>query len=148
VAVAPEGAFARLSAAINRPKKRALGVFKLESEFVGIVRSGEFEIWERREHAIHAIGRMRGRRGGTRIDVRFVLTPRARVLGAAFFGLYALLAVGFALQPGDPGRTATNVFVLVLGAATVAGIFIAGTRKQRADLRSFIDRLFADLPRI
>jgi len=148
VSVAPEGALARLSSAINRPKKRALGLFKLENEFVGVVRASEFEIWERRQHAIHARGRMRGRRGGTRIEMRFVLPTRQRVLVMVFFALYAALALGLTFQPTAPAETGTRVIAAIAGALAIALIFFVGARRQRADLRAFVERLFGDLPRI
>lgn len=148
LSVAPEGALARLSSAINRPKKRVLGLLKLENEFIGVVRVGEFEIWERRQHAIHARGRVRGRRGGTCIEIRFVISTGSRILLAVFFALYVALAVGFTVQPAESIDARTKVLGAIAGAATLALIFVAGALRQRADLRVFVERLFSDVARM
>jgi len=144
VGISPAGALARLSSAINRPKRRSLGVFKLENEFLGRVNATEFEIWERGQHAIHARGHVRGRRAGTRIEMRFVLSTRARILLPVFAVLYALLSLGFAL--GDPAQAGVKIAVALAGALLIALIFLAGALRQRADLRRFVERLFADTP--
>ena len=101
VAIAPEGALVRVSQAINRPKRRSLGIFKMENEFVGVVADGGFEIWERGQRAVHARAQVRARRGGTRIELRFLLPVYTRVLVVLFFVLYAAVAAGIALLPPD-----------------------------------------------
>ena len=148
VSVAPEGALARLASAINRPKRRALGLFKLESEFLGSVRANEFEIWERGQHAIHARGKVKGRRGGTRIEMRFVLSTRARVLMAIFVLLYGALALEFVLRPGETAEIAAKAAVAIGGLGVIGLIFFIGARRQQADLRAFVERVFGDLTRI
>ncbi len=145
VRIAPEGVVARVAAAINRPARRSLGVFKLENEFVGVVRPGEFEIWERRQHAIHARGRIDARRGGTRISATFVLSGRSRVLLAAFAVLYVLLSLDLAARDPALALPVPPSVVLVAGALVIATVFAAGARKQRADLHRFVSRLFADV---
>lgn len=146
--VAPERALALLSSAINRPKKRALGLFKLENEFVGVVRTADFEIWERRQHAVHARGRVRARRGGTRIEILFALSTRSRILLTVFFALYVTVAIGFAIQPEESIDARTKVLVAIAGAATIAAFFVAAARRQHSDLRVFVERLFGDLARM
>ena len=146
VRIAPEGVRARLARSINRPKKRALGLFKMENEYLGRVREHEFEIWERGQHAVHARGRVRGRRGGTRIEARFVLPARTRVLLPVFFALYLTVALGIALR--DPRDLAAKTVVAALGALLIGAIFALGAARQRADLRTFLERVFGDVPRI
>src|SRR3989442_1617942 len=102
VAIAPAAALTRVSGAINRKRQRAFGILKTQNEYVGHVGDDGFEIWERQQRAVHAIGRVIGQRGGARIEVSFVLPMRTRVLIAVFFALYAAVAAGIAVRsPGD-----------------------------------------------
>ena len=146
VAIAPEAALARIALAINRPKKRAFGIFKLQNEYVGVVGDREFEIWERQKRAVHALGSVQARPGGARLDIRYVMGKRTPVLVAVFFVLYAAAAFGFSQLDPDPAITAAEIVVAFIGAAIMAGIFAAGAAQQRAELKAFIERLFADLP--
>ena len=104
LAIAPDGARQLIAAAINRPKKRAFGVLKTENEYVGFVRDDVFEIWERQGRAIHMLGTIRGRRGGSRVEIRLVLPRIRKILVGVFFALYALAAAGIAGN-GGPGET-------------------------------------------
>ncbi|MEK7863048.1 MAG: hypothetical protein AAB295_07275, partial [Chloroflexota bacterium] len=122
MAIAPEGAIARVSAGINRRPKRSFGVLKTENEYVGVVRESEFEIWERNQRAVHAIGRIGGRRGGSRIELRFAIPPRTRALLLGFFALYAVVAAGLAQQ--GPGAVISIEEV----AAATAGDFRFGNQ--------------------
>src|SRR2546430_13632534 len=101
VGTAPSGALARISAAINRRPKRILGVLKVENEYVGHVHGDSFEVWERRQRAIHAVGTVKSRDGGSHIEVRFVVPARTRVLIVLFFALYAVVAAGLALRSSE-----------------------------------------------
>ena len=148
VAIAPEGALRTVAAAINRPKKRAFGIFKTENEYVGFIREDTFEIWERQGRAIHGYGSIRGRRGGSRIEVRFEVPLRTRVLVGIFFALYLVVSVGIATQPPRTDVAAEEIAIGLIGAAVLAAIFAAGAAKQRADLRRFLDRVFGDVARI
>jgi len=148
LAIAPDGALQRIAAAINLPKKRSFGIFKLQNEFVGFIREDTFEIWERQGRAIHGYGRIRGRRGGSRIDVRPALPPRTKVLIGIFFSLYALVAAGIATQPPESDVGLEELIIAAAGAAVLALIFMASAAKQRADLRRFIDQVFDDVTRI
>ena len=141
VPVPPDAAVARVRDAINRPPKRALGVLKVENEYVGVVTRDEFEIWERRQSAIHAVGRVRARGRGSRVGVEFHVTPRTRVLAVLFFVLYVLAAVQFLAYRGSVG--ALDVLVALAGAALTGGFFALSARRQRADLRSFLERVYA-----
>jgi hypothetical protein len=145
--LAPEAALARVNLAINRPRKRAFGVFKLQNEYVGVVGPQEFEIWERQKRAVHALGSVRAQRGGSRIDVRFGIGRRTPFLVGTFFVLYAAVALGISRLDPEPVVTAGEIAVALIGAAILAGIFAAGAARQRAELQAFIERLFADLPR-
>ena len=148
VGIAPEAALARVAAAINRPRKRAFGVFKNQNEYVGVVTTGEFEIWERQQRAVHALGSIRGRHGGSRLEVRFGVGRRTPVLIVVFFVLYTAAALGISRLSPDPDLSAGEFAVAVAGAVMLATIFALFAGRQRADLQAFIERLFADLPRI
>jgi hypothetical protein len=148
VAVAPEGALKRIAAAINRPKKRAFGIFKTANEYVGFVREDSFEIWERHQRAVHARGEVRPRRGGSTITVRAAIRPETRVLLVVFFVLYAIGVLTIATSGSDPGVSATELAVGIAGAAVLSLTFFAAARKQRSDLYALVERTFSDVPRI
>jgi len=148
LSIAPEGALARIADGLNRRPKRMFGILKTEDEFVGAVRDGRFEIWERRKQAVHAVGSVQARPGGTRIELRFILPIRTRVLLALFFVLYILVALGIALRPPDTVLSVEELLIAALGAAVVGGVFLAGARTQQAALRAFIEGRLADLPRL
>jgi hypothetical protein len=148
VAIAPASALAKLASAINRPKKRAFGVLKTQSEYVGFVRDDTFEVWERQGRAIHALGTIRGRRGGSRVEVRLVLPRIRKIIIGIFFGLYALVAAGIATQPPRTDIGIEEVAIAVGGAVLLAAIFAASAARQRADLRRFLEQTFSDVPRL
>jgi hypothetical protein len=148
VAIAPAGAIAKIASAINRPKKRAFGVLKTESEFVGFTRDETFEIWERQGRAIHGLGTIRGRRGGSRVEVRIVLPRIRKVVIAVFYVLYALVALGIATQPPKPDVSIEEIATAVGGAVLLAAIFAASAARQRADLKGFLERTFSEAPRL
>ncbi|HEV8670039.1 MAG TPA: hypothetical protein VGS01_04810 [Candidatus Limnocylindria bacterium] len=148
VAIAPEGALQRIAAAINRPKKRAFGIFKITNEYVGFIRGDTFEIWERQQRAVHARGAVRGRRGGSRIELHLAMPGRTRVLIATFFLLYVVAAAGLAFRDEGPLNAVEHLVIAVGGGLAIAAIFRLATTRQRTDLRVFVDGLFRDLPRI
>jgi hypothetical protein len=147
VGIAPAGALMRVAGAINRRPKRALGIFKTENEYVGRVWDDGFEIWERRQRAVHASGRVRARHGGTRVELRFVVPAVTRLLIVLFFGLYAAAAAGIGLR-NDGALSVEDLTIAGLGAASVGLVFVLAAGRQRADLRRFMQGLFAELPRI
>jgi hypothetical protein len=148
VAAAPQGALTRISAGINRKPKRLLGVLKVENEYVGYVHGDRFEIWERRQRAVHAVGTVQPRGGGSHIEVRFVLPTRTRALVAVFFALYAAVTAGLALGSSNDAVVVEKLLVAALGALALVVIFVAAALRQRSDLHGFVERLFADVPRI
>jgi hypothetical protein len=148
LAIAPQGALDRISAAINVRSKRAFGVLKTANEFVGVVGASEFEIWERQKRAVHARGRVEPRQRGTRLAVDFVMPLRTRVLIGLFFALYAIVSLGIATQPPDVAVSASELVVAALGAIALVVLFLAGARSQRSDLAGFLERTFADVRRI
>jgi hypothetical protein len=148
LAIAPDGALQRIAAAINRPKKRAFGVLKTENEYVGFIRDGVFEIWERQNRAIAARGTIRGRRGGSRIGMRLAPRRLTKILVGLFFALYALVAAGIATQPPRPDISVEDVLISLLGAVLLAAIFAASAARQRADLQRFLERTFSDVARL
>jgi hypothetical protein len=147
-AIAPDAALRRIASAINLPKRRALGIFKTHNEYVGFIRDDMFEVWERQGRAVHAVGTVRARRGGSRIDVRVMLPGPTRVLIALFFVLYWVAAIGIAT--GSPGSSITleELAIAAGGAAIMVAIFAASARKQTADLRGLVDAIFREVPRI
>jgi hypothetical protein len=148
VATAPPAVLTRISAAINRRPKRVFGVLKIENEYVGYVHAERFEIWERRQRAVHAVGTVGARRGGSHIEVRFILPMRTRVLVVLFFALYAVVAVGLALRSPEDAVTTQELLAAVSGAVVLGAIFIVAAVRQRADLRRFVERIFGDVPPI
>jgi hypothetical protein len=148
IAIAPDGALRLVASAINRPKKRAFGVLKTENEYVGFILGDSFEIWERRGRAVHARGSVGGRRGGTRVAVRFALPAFTKVLVGLFFVLYALAAAGIATRPPGTGVSAVEILIALAGAGALAAVFAAGAARQRADLSGFLERTFSEVPRL
>ena len=148
LSIAPQGALDRISANINRRGKRALGLLKTENEFVGVVAGHEFEIWERQKRAVHARGRFAARARGSRLEVRFFVPLRTRVLLGVFFVLYAAVAVGIATRPEEPSVSGPEVFITLAGAAVLVALFVTGARSQRADLRAFLANVFDGVARI
>lgn len=148
VAIAPAAGLTRVAGAINRKRQRVLGILKTQNEYVGHVGDDRFEIWERQQRAVHAFGRVIGQRGGTRIEVRFGLPLRTRVLIAVFFGLYFVVAIGIASRPPETIGSLEELIVAIGGAALLVGIFVLAARRQRADLRAFVEGVFTDVPRI
>ena len=148
VATAPEATLARISLGINRRPKRLLGVLKVENEYIGYIRGSDFEIWERRQRAVHAVGNVEPRKGGSHIAVRFIVPTRTRVLVVMFFVLYGVVVAGLAIRSADDAVTAQEVVAAVLGGIVVGVIFVAAALRQRSDLRSFVARLLGDLPQI
>jgi len=148
VAIAPAGAMAKIASAINRPKRRAFGVLKTENEFVGFIHDDTFEIWERQKRAIHGRGTVRGRRGGSRIEMRIAPRGVTKVLVGVFFALYALVAAGIATQPPRSEIGIEEIAISLVGAALLAAIFAASAAQQRADLQRFLERTFSEVPRL
>src|SRR5258705_8106137 len=142
VAIAPAGGLQRIASAINRPKKRAFGVLKTENEYVGFIRDDTFEIWERQGRAIHGLGTIRGRRGGSRVEVRLVLPRIRKIVIAVFFVLYVLVAAGIATQPPGTDISVAELAIASGGGALLAVIFTAGAARQRADLQRFLEQTF------
>lgn len=147
VGIAPEAALARLEAAINHRPQRAFGVLKTQNEFVGAVAQDQFEVWERRQRAVHAVGRARAKRGGTRIEANFVIPPLTRGLLLVFFILYVVVVAGIASQPPDPGLSAQELLIAASGAALTAALFYGAARRQRADLAQFLESIFKERQR-
>ena len=148
MAAAPEATLARISSGINKRSKRLLGVLKVENEYVGYVHGDRFEIWERRQRAVHAVGTVRSRKGGTHVEVRFLVPTRGRVLVLVFFVLYAVAAAGFAIRSPEDTLTVPELVAAIGGAVVIGVIFFVAALRQRSDLRAFVEHLFGGLPRI
>ena len=148
LAITPQSALGRIASAINRRPKRMFGILKTENEYVGNVRDEEFEVWERRQRAVRLRGHVRARAGGTRMELRLVIPLRTRTLIVLFFGLYIVVAIGIAARPPETFLSAEELLIALAGAVVLALIFLAAARRQRRDLRAFVESLFADVPRI
>jgi hypothetical protein len=142
--ITPRAARERLGAAINRKPRRLLGILKIDNEFVGVVTSGEFEIWERRQHAVHAHGRIDRSPAGSRIGATFSVTPRSRILLVAFFVLYLLVGVGILSRVPDATAPIPSWLALAAGGFALAGLFLVGARRQRGHLQRFVTAVFAE----
>ena len=143
VKITPEAAQVRLAKRLEQRPKRALGVLKTHNEFVGLVSGERFELWERHQRAVHAVGSVRARRGGTRVEARFPLTPVSRALLVAFAVLYVVVAAGIATQPPDPAITLDELVIAASGAALVAALFYGSAKRQRRDLEALLRDVFS-----
>lgn len=138
VAQKPRAVLAKIDGSINRRSRRALGVIKTEKEYVGVVTTDAFEIWERNQRAVHAVGQVRSRAGLTRIEVRYLIPPPARLIIGVFFGLYAAVAFGVATRAPEPWISVLELAVIAAGAAILVTGFWYAARRQRDDLAAFI----------
>jgi heme/copper-type cytochrome/quinol oxidase subunit 3 len=127
---------------MNRRAKRLFGLLRVESEFIGYIRDDTFEVWDRYRHAVHAYGHVKGRRGGTRIELSASLTQRTVVFMALFFALYAVAAVE--LGSDSPVGLLPALLIAVAGALVTAGIFVASARSQKAQLGRFVRGIFRE----
>lgn len=144
VPLAPSAVLARMKASINRREKRLFGIVKTKQEFVGRVFDEGFEVWERQQRAIHLVAFVRAKRGGTRVELRYVLAPVTRVVTVIFFALYVTGTVGLSLRSPDPGLSAVELAAIVLGAALLAAGFAYSAHRQRIDLGAFVAKVFGD----
>lgn len=145
VRVSPREALSRLERAINQRPRRVLGVLKLDPEYVGVTSPSEFEIWERRQHAVHAYGRIDRRSGGACVRATFVQSRRSWALLAVFFVLYGLFGAGFVSGGAGPLGPVVSSVVLALGGIAIALHFFLSAKRQRANLRRFVTVIFADV---
>ncbi|HEX4744730.1 MAG TPA: hypothetical protein VFW12_08690 [Candidatus Limnocylindria bacterium] len=144
VPIAPAAALARVERSINRREKRLFGILKTRQEYVGQVFDKGFEVWERQQRAVHLVGLVRARRGGTRIELRYTVAPVTRVVTVVFFALYLAGTVGLALRPPDESLSPVELAAIVIGATVLGGGFLYFARRQRAELAAFIARVFAE----
>lgn len=146
VPIAPEALASRLRSRLNQRPKRAFGVLKVTDEWIGAVQGHEFAVWERRQHAMRARGRIRGVRGGSRIEAHIALERRSAVMLTVFLALFAIGAIGILTQPRGLGISpATLALAVIAGFATVLVFWIASLR-QRAALRRFLADVFRVAP--
>jgi hypothetical protein len=146
ISVAPEALASRLRSRLDQRPKRAFGVLKVTDEWIGAVQGNEFTVWERRQHAMRAHGRIRGVRGGSRVEARIALERRSAVMLAVFLVVFGIGAIGILTQPRGLGISpATLALAVVAGFATLLVFWIASLR-QRAALRAFLADVFRDTP--
>ena len=144
VAVAPEALASRLRGRINQRPKRAFGILKVSDEWIGVVQGNDFAVWERRQHAMRAEGRIRRVRGGSRVEARIELTRRSAVLMAVFFALFAVAAIGLLGRPGGMGISPATIALAFLAGLGTLAVFWAGSLRQRAALRRFLTEVFEE----
>lgn len=143
VDVAPEALLARLRKTINQPPKRVFGVLKVSDHWVGVVSGTEFVVWEKQQHATRAEGRIRGRRGGSRVEAHIGVTRRTRILTVVLFVLFVVAAIGTLSREGSLGLTPAGFAVAAVGAIVTLTLFWASALGQRAALRAFLNGVFS-----
>ena len=144
VAMTPADAIARLQGSIGRRERRLFGLLKTTNEYDGWTTADGFEIWERQQRAVHAIGLVRAVAGGSRVELRFVLPRSTWVLTVVFVALCIFIGVGLATSPPDPSLSPVELGAMVLGAAVLTTGFVYAARRQRAGLAAFVASLFSD----
>ena len=92
-----------------------------------------FEVWERSQRAVHALGRVLGSPEHTRVEIRFLVPPTTKALLVIFFGLYTVVAAGIALQGPERAVSIEELAIAVAGAAALAVFFVDAARRQRSD---------------
>lgn len=142
VDVAPEALMGRLRAVVNRQPKRAFGVLKIGPHWVGAVSDDRFVVWEKQQHATHAEGRIRRRRGGSRIEAHIGVTKRTRILTVVLLALFVVAALGILAREDSLGLTPPGLAVAALGALVTLSLFWAAALRQRAALRAFLNEVF------
>ena len=142
VPIAPEALASRLRGRLNQRPKRVLGVLKVSDEWIGVVHGNEFAVWERRQHAMRAEGRIRGVRGGSRVEARIALTRRSAAMMVIFFVLFAVGAVGILSQPEGFGISPATLALAALAGFGTLLVFWVGSLRQRAALRAFLADVF------
>ncbi len=144
IPVAPEALASRLRGAINNRPKRMFGVLKVSAEWVGVVSGNEFVVWERRQHATRAIGTIRGRRGGSRVEAHITLTRRTRILTVVFFALFVVASLGILAREGGPGVGPEGLTIAAVGALVTLTVFWSASLRQRAALKAFLNEVFRE----
>jgi hypothetical protein len=143
VDIAPEALTARLRAIVNHQPKRLFGVLKVGPHWVGTISGDAFVVWEKQQHATRAEGRIRKRRGGSRVEAHIGVTRRTRILTIVFFLLFVVGAVGILAREGSLGLAPAGLTVAALGALVTLSLFWASALRQRAALRAFLNEVFA-----
>jgi hypothetical protein len=141
----PRDALSRLERKINQRPRRVLGLLKIDPEYVGVTSPSAFEIWERRQHAVHAHGRIDRRRSGARVSTVFVQSRRSWALLVVFFVLYGLFGAGFVSSDAGPLGPVISSVVLAVGGIAIALHFFLSAKRQRANLRRFVTLIFAEV---
>jgi hypothetical protein len=147
VPVAPEAIAARLRAAINVRPKRALGVIKISPEWKGAVTGNEFAIWEKQRRATRMVGRIKARRGGSRVEARLEVQRRTWVLMAVLFALFAVTSIGLLQRETGMGLGASGLAVAVLGALVLLVAFWSAQMRQRAMLKALLNEVLRSAER-
>jgi len=129
---------------VSAEQTAAFGILKVSDEWIGVVQGNDFAVWERRQHAMRAEGRIRRVRGGSRVEARIELTRRSAVLMAVFFALFAVAAIGLLGRPGGMGISPATIALAFLAGLGTLAVFWAGSLRQRAALRRFLTEVFEE----
>ena len=143
VALKPDAALRRITDAMNRPSKRLLGI-KIANEYVGVVQGRQFEVWERRRHAVHLLGEVTRDHDGSRIALHTGLTLRARILLGVSLVLLLVFAAGMATLPAERAFPEATPFLAVAAVVGAAVVSYYSVRAQAADLRAFVAKALED----
>jgi hypothetical protein len=143
VDIAPEALIKRLSGAINHQPKRLFGVLKVSDHWIGVVSGSQFAVWEKQQHATRAEGRIRGRRGGSRVEAHIGVTRRSRVLTVILLALFLLASFEILGREGTLGLTPAGLTVAAVGALVTLTLFWVAALRQRAALRAFLNEVFS-----
>ena len=118
-------------------------MLKVSDHWVGVVSGTQFVVWEKQQHATRAEGRIRGRRGGSRIEAHIGVTRRTRILTVVLLVLFLVAAAGILGREGSLGLTPAGLTVAAVGAVVTLTLFWASALRQRAALRAFLNGVFA-----
>lgn len=141
VPVAPEAVAARLRASLNVRPRRALGVLKIGAEWKGTVNGHEFVIWEKQQRTTRMVGRIRARRGGSRVEARLEVRRRTWLLLAVFMALFVWTSYGLLQRDTGMGLGPAGLATAALATVTMALAFWSFAMRQRAMLKAFLDRV-------
>ncbi|MBM4434088.1 MAG: hypothetical protein FJ028_03065 [Chloroflexi bacterium] len=139
--VAPEALAARLRAAINVRPKRALGVIKVGPEWKGTVGGHEFVIWEKQQRTTRMVGRIRSRRGGSRVEARLEVRRRTWLFLAVLVVLFVWTSYGLLQRDTGMGLGPAGLATAALATLAMVLAFWSFAMRQRAQLKAFLDEV-------
>lgn len=137
----PEALAARLRSSINLRPKRALGVIKVGPEWKGTVTGHEFVIWEKQQRTTRMVGRIRSRRGGSRVEARLEVRRRTWLFLAVFVVLFVWTSYGLLQRDTGMGLGPAGLTTAALATLAMVFAFWSFAMRQRALLKAFLDQV-------